>query len=82
MVGRNSKPPITNSVVSIHYPVIVTIKVVAGPLLTNTKQDHIDTDNKGAHRQGEELADTAQHHDHTHGDVDKPAKSRKILARC
>lgn len=41
--------------------------------LTQTKDNHVDTDDDGAHGRGEKLADTPQNHDHAHRDVDEPA---------
>lgn len=40
--------------------------------LTQTEDNHVDADDDGAHGRWEELADTAQHHNHTHRDVDEP----------
>lgn len=45
--------------------------------LTKTEDDHIGTDNNGAHGRREELANSTQYHDHTHGDVDKPARDNQ-----
>lgn len=36
---------------------------------TSTKDHHIDTNDNGAHGNGEELANTAQHHNHADRDV-------------
>lgn len=42
--------------------------------LTQTKDNHVCADDDGAHGGREELADTTQHHDHTHRDVNEPAR--------
>lgn len=49
-------------------------RIDEGEQLTETEQNHIDTNNNGAHGPWEELADTAKHHNHAHGDVDKSTK--------
>jgi hypothetical protein len=38
---------------------------------TKTEDDHIDAQDDRAPGCGEEVADTSQHHEHTHGDIDK-----------
>lgn len=50
--------------------------------LTETKDNHISTDDDGAHGRREELGDTAQDHNHAHGDVDKSAANNQSLAPC
>lgn len=41
--------------------------------LTETENNHVCADDDGAHGGREELADTAEHHDHTDRDVDEAA---------
>ena len=43
---------------------------------TDTEGDHIDTHDDGAHGGWEELANTTQHHDHTHRNVDETTEPR------
>ena len=43
--------------------------------LTETEDNHVCADDDGAHGGREELADTAEHHDHTDRDVDEAAVS-------
>lgn len=47
--------------------------------LTNTKYNDICTDNDRTHGRWEELANTTQNHNYTHGDVNDPAGDRQPL---
>lgn len=48
---------------------------------TKTKDNHVGTNDDGAQGRREELADTAQHHNHTHGDVDETTVDRSVHAQ-
>ena len=50
------------------------------PQLTETKDHHVYTHDDRAHGSREELANTTKHHDHRHGDVDKPAMDDSQLS--
>ena len=47
--------------------------------LTETKDNHICTNDDGAHGRREELGDTAQNHNHANGDVDKSTADDQSL---
>ena len=49
------------------------------PQLTETKDHHVYTHDDRAHGSREELANTTKHHDHRHGDVDKPAMHESAI---